>query len=89
MAISFEDDISPMFSARDIQCMKRYFVLLDDYTFMSDPTGDSNFTDHASARTVYARLVGTFTPQMPLGGPFWSQSQLDLFQSWMTDDFQP
>jgi hypothetical protein len=89
MPVSFAKDISPLFRARDIQCMKNYFVLLNDYGCMSDATGDDDFSDHANARRVYARLTGTITPQMPQGGPFWQQAQLDLFDTWMTDGVQP
>ncbi len=64
------------------------FVYLDDYGYMSDAVGDANFPDHANSRTVYAHLVGTIAPRMPLHGPFWPQAQLDLFQTWMTDGFQ-
>jgi len=64
-------------------------VTLDDYSFMSDAQGNSEFPDHASARGVYARLVGTDQPRMPMGGPFWSADQLSVFASWMEDGFQP
>ncbi len=89
MAVSFAKDIAPLFRARDIQCMKNYFVYLDDYSYMSDAASDADFSDHANARSVYARLVGTVTPRMPQGGPYWPQEQLDQFQSWMTGGFQP
>ncbi|MCF3973985.1 hypothetical protein L1965_09940 [Paracoccus sp. EGI L200073] len=69
-------------------------VKLDDYTWMSDPAGGTlgscnNFADHMNARTVYAKLTGTCQPQMPLGGTAWDQSDLDLFDQWMTDGFKP
>lgn len=64
-------------------------VYLDDYHYMSDPSGDSSYADHANARHVYARLTGTETPRMPQGGPFWTTQQLDTFQSWMTGGFLP
>ena len=89
MAVSFANDVSALFTARHIQCMKTYFVYLDDYKYMSDAASDNDFADHANARKVYARLVGTITPRMPRGGPYWPQEQLDLFQTWMTDGFQP
>jgi hypothetical protein len=89
MQVSFSNDISHLFLARDLQCMSRQFVYLDDYNFMSDPSGDKNFADHSNARTVQAYLLGTMTPRMPLGGPYWPQEHLDLYQSWITNGFQP
>jgi hypothetical protein len=86
---SFGADIRPLFSARDINCMKNYFVNLDDYQYMSAPDGDNIFSDHANARHVLAHLTGAETPRMPQGGPYWTQSQLDLLKQWMDDGFQP
>ena len=37
-------------------------VLLDDFNYMSDPTGDGVFADHANGRHVYARLTGEEHP---------------------------
>ena len=34
-------------------------VLLTDYTYMGNPAGDGAFGDHANARHVFARLMGT------------------------------
>lgn len=87
--VSFDKDVKPLFSARDIQCMSRHRVLLDDYRYMAEPIGDAKFDDHANARHVFARLSGRETPRMPQGGPFWSQTQLDIFRDWMEGDFQP
>jgi hypothetical protein len=87
MPVSFALDVLPLFSARDIACMQRFDVRLNDYDYMSDQAGDGSFADHANARDVYARLVGTTTPRMPMGGPYWSEAQLQLFDQWMTDGF--
>jgi hypothetical protein len=54
---------------------------------MSDATGNETFADHANARDVYARLAGTETPRMPMGGPYWIDAQLQLFEQWMIDGF--
>jgi len=32
-------------------------------------------------------LTGVATPRMPLGGPFWPDAQLQLFDQWMSDGF--
>ncbi|HEV8039119.1 MAG TPA: hypothetical protein VGP62_09670 [Bryobacteraceae bacterium] len=59
-------------------------VLLNQYSYMSDPSNN-----HQNATTIQAYLVGTQQPRMPMGGPYWSQQQLDLNAQWMTDGFQP
>jgi len=89
MPVSFQNDILPLFRRIDINHMKPMGVLLDDYGYMSDPAGDSTYADHANARGVNCYLTGECQPQMPLGGPYWTPDQLQLFQQWMTDGFQP
>src|SRR5205823_8042261 len=86
VAVSFAADILPLFRTVDIQHMKvpSIGVLLDDYSYMSDPTGsdpgdDPAYPDHAHARLVYCRLTGHCTPRMPPGGPYWSPEQLQRF----------
>jgi hypothetical protein len=89
MATSFATDILPLFRAVDISHMKPMGVALDDYSYMADPAGNSDFPDHANGRTVFAYLTGAMTPRMPPGGPFWSSGQLQVYQQWMDDGFQP
>lgn len=94
MAVSFQNDILPLFTQTDIQHMKGMGVLLDDYAYMSNPAGGTvvtcgPFTDHCNASAVLAALNGTCQPQMPMGGPYWSAAQIQLFQQWMTDGYQP
>jgi hypothetical protein len=81
-SVSFQKDILPLFRQQDIDCMSGMGVLLNDYNFMSQPD---------NAQNVYDHLTGTATPQMPLGGPFWSADQLALFNTWMTETppYQP
>ena len=72
---TFYQDIVPLFRQMDVECMRNMGVLLLDYTYMSNPT---------NAQTVFTRLSSnTQGSQMPLGGPYWSQDNLDLFQQWM------
>jgi hypothetical protein len=87
MAVSFAQDIVPLFSARDMTCMSRRGVDLGDYTYMSDAAGDGNYPDHANARDVFAHLTGDAPPRMPLGAPAWTDAQLDTFKQWMADGF--
>ena len=88
MPVSFTQ-ISALFTPRDKICMNPKGVLLTDYAYMSDKACDDTYPDHANANHVYARLTGAEQPQMPKGGPFWSQTNLDLFSQWMQDGFQP
>ena len=59
---SYSKDVKPLFRQRDIDCMNPFGVLLDDFNYMSDPTGDGVFADHANGRHVYARLTGEEHP---------------------------
>src|SRR5213593_85142 len=84
MAGSFQTDILPLFTPADIQHMKGMGVRLNQYAWMSNPGGDSKYTDHANANHVYARLAGTSEgDQMPLGGPYWTADQLKKLSDWM------
>ena len=78
--ISFARDIQPLFRPVDIQHMSPMGVLLDDYAYMSDPE---------NATAVYEFLNGTRQPQMPIGGPFLSAEQLQLFSDWMITGHRP
>jgi hypothetical protein len=57
-------------------------VELNNYDYMSQPD---------NAQEVYDHLTGATPPRMPLGGPFWSAQQIDLFHRWMTETppYQP
>lgn len=79
--LSFAKDIKPLFRTIDIQHMKPHQVMLDDYAYMSDPNGS-----HANAQSVYDQLSSQL---MPPGGPFWTTSQLALFDQWMKGGYQP
>jgi len=82
--VSFERDIRPLFRPIDVEHMRPFNVLLDDYTYMADSAND-----HRRASDVYAHLAGTRQPQMPIGGPFWTADQLALFRRWMNEGFKP
>lgn len=74
-AASFARDILPLFRTIDIEHMTPMGVMLGDFHYMSDP---------GNAQQVLDTLAGQ---TMPPGGPFWSQTQLDLFRKWMADGF--
>jgi hypothetical protein len=81
MPVSFERDIRSMFRPIDVEHMSKHNILLDDYTYMSDPSGD-----HGNAQAV----EDTLTQQsMPPGGPYWSAQQLDLYKQWRSDGYLP
>jgi len=87
--ISFAADIKILFTQGDIACMAGRGVDLDGYQYMSDPSSDADYPDHAHARHVYARLSGTEKPRMPQGGQFWTIDMLNKFQLWMNGGFLP
>lgn len=78
--ISFERDIRPLFRDIDIDHMEPMGVLLDDYAWMSDAE---------NAKKVHQFLTGDLTPQMPPGGPYWSEQQLGMFSEWMDGGRKP
>ena len=82
MGVSFAGQIKPMFRTVDIQHMKPFGVLLDDYGYMSTPDND-----HKNATDVYGFVAGSRQPRMPIGGPYWTQPMLDLYAQWRKDGF--
>ena len=76
---TFEKDILPLFRADDINHMKRYGVMLDDYKYMSDPADN-----HKNAQAVEDTLRDQ---SMPPGGPYWSEEQLALYANWRGEGY--
>ena len=64
MAVSFKNDIKPLFRSIDVEHMKQYGVVLDDYAYMSDGAGD-----HANARAVLNTLTKGRCRPMDRSGP--------------------
>ena len=87
MAVSFAQDIVPLFSARDMTCMSRRGVEPSGTPYMSHAAGDGTYPDHANARDVFAHLTGDAPPRIPLGAPAWIDAQLDTFKQWMANGF--
>jgi hypothetical protein len=81
MPVSFAGDVRPMLRPIDVEHMCKHRILLDDCTYMSDPSGD-----HGNAQAVEDSLV---KQSMPPGGPYWSAQQLSLYKQWRTDGYQP
>ena len=78
--VSFEKDIVPLFRPMDVECMNGKSIFLIDYDFMTQP---------GNAQNVIDRLKPAVPPdppdpsRMPLGGPYWSDESIQLFQDWM------
>jgi hypothetical protein len=81
MPFSFERDIKPLFRQIDIDHMNKHNVLLDNFTYMSDPSND-----HGNARAVEDSLANQ---SMPPGGPYWGNEQLVLYKQWRIDGYRP
>jgi hypothetical protein len=78
---SFETNIRPLFTDRDIRAMSKAFNL-----------GSYNdVKTHASA--IYDRIRGIggaiMPPPPPRGEGPWPQSRIDLFAKWMAEGYQP
>ena len=84
--VSFAADIAPLFRPVDIAHMKVHGVDLDDYRYMSDPSGNYS---HAEAVLETVSPHGAQPPTMPPGGPYWTKDQLTLFAKWRVDGYQP
>ena len=78
---SFQADIRPLFTERDIQGMSKAFNLgsYDDVK------------KHAGANYDRIRGIGgaVMPPPPPRGEGPWQQSRIELFAKWMADGFQP
>ncbi len=84
--VSFAKDIKPLFRKADIDHMKPFGILLDDYQYMSDAAND-----HENAERVQRSLTPQDgdPPSMPPGGPYWTPAQIALFAQWRADGYQP
>jgi hypothetical protein len=78
---SYESDIRPFFTQRDIQGMSKAF----------DLASYDDVKKHAAATFDRIRGIGgaVMPPPPPRGDGPWPQSRIDLFGKWMADGFQP
>jgi hypothetical protein len=78
---SFQTDIRPLFTERDIEGMKKGFNL----------ASYDEVKSHAAA--IYDRIRGIggalMPPPPPRGEGPWPQARIELFAKWMTDGYQP
>ena len=78
---SFQADIRPLFTERDIKGMIKAFNL-------------ASYDDvKKNAAAIYDRIRGIggalMPPRPPVGEGPWPQSNIDLFGKWMSDGYQP
>jgi hypothetical protein len=81
-AVSFANDIKPLFREIDISHMKHGGVELDNYDYMSNP-------DNANRVLATLSPHGGQPPSMPPGGPYWTAEQLALFARWQEGGYKP
>jgi hypothetical protein len=79
MAVSFAQDIRPLFTDMDVAHMRNLGVSLDDFDYMSDP-------DHAQ-NVLTAVSTGSMPPSSS-GEPEWTSESVQLFRDWMTGGYQ-
>jgi hypothetical protein len=81
MTTSFKTDIRPLFTARDIQAMRRAFNLADY----------EDVKAHSAA--IYDRIRGiggaVMPPPPPRGEGQWPQPNINLFGRWIADGCPP
>jgi len=74
MAVSYAQDIRPLFTAMDVEHMKGFGVLLDDFGYMRDPAHAQRVLDAVSAQAM---------PPGNSGEPPWPPDRVQLFQDWI------
>jgi hypothetical protein len=85
MTTRFATDILPLFDAGEIGCMAARGILIGSADWMCDAAAGDGFPYHGHARRVYSALSRGVMP--PTGK--WPQDQLDTFQAWINDGFNP
>ena len=80
MAVSFAQDIRPLFTDMDVAHMKHYRVKLDDFDYMRN----SRHAQH-----VLNRVSNGSMPPRRSGEPAWSPETVQLFRDWMAAGYQP
>ena len=78
--VSFQADILPLFTQRDIQAMRKAF----------DLASYDEVKAHAAAFYDRIRGIGgaVMPPPPPRGEGPWPQSRIELFAKWMTGGYQ-
>ena len=79
MAVSFAQDIRPLFTDMDIAHMKDLGVALDDFGYMHDP---------AHAQQVLDQVSAGLMPPRRSGEQSWSPESVQLFRDWIAGGYQ-
>ena len=79
MAVSFAQDVRPLFTDMDIAHMKNFGVALDDFGYMRDPAHAQKVLDAVSAGAM---------PPSSSGEPSWSPDNVQLFRDWVAGGYQ-
>ena len=80
MAVSFAQDIRPLFTDMDVAHMRRFLVKLDDFDYMRKPR---------HAQRVLKNVSSGRMPPRKSGEDAWSPETVQLFRDWMADGYQP
>ena len=80
MAVSFAQDIRPLFTDIDVAHMRNLGVSLDDFDYMRDPS---------HAQRVLGQVSAGVMPPRSSGEPAWSPETVQLFRAWIADGYQP
>ena len=80
MAVSFAQDIWPLFTDMDIAHMGNLGVSLDDFDYMRDPS---------HAQGVLGQVSAGAMPPRRSGEPAWPAETVQLFRDWIAGGYQP
>ena len=85
MPVTYAADIAPKFRPKDVECMARASVRLDQAEWMCSAAAAFGFPDHGNARVVFSKLSAG---SMPPDGA-WPKAWTETYQAWMDGGFQP
>ena len=75
MAVSYAQDIRPLFTDMDVAHMQGLGVLLDDFDYMRDPGHAQKVLDAVSTGSM---------PPSSSGEPSWSQERVQSLRDWIS-----
>ena len=80
MAVSFAEDIRPLFTDMDVTHMRHLLVKLDDFDYMRKPRHAKHVLNSVSTGAM---------PPRKSGEPAWSPETVQLFRDWIAGGYQP